>query len=229
MPRYFPVEGEISGLYIASKRAVIEDVSLAGTAFNNCSIHPPRKPADRAVLRRITVGRVHHWACRACGALFDDVTVTDIRGGGRAPSFLWACAYHHVTLRGSIGGLMFRWQLNFKQDEGMSASYHEANLALYESMDWAIDVSEAKFTSTESLIGIPPHLVRRDPATQFLLTRTPAEVILRDRPHSVWSVIAERLIDSGMPGVVVAVGGRGERLRADLDAARTLTDEGLLM
>lgn len=228
MPKYFPVQGEISGLSILTKGEVIENGSIWGTSLNNCSIHPPADPGDRAILRHISLTRIEHYANRAWGAFFDDITVTDIRSPGIIRTFMWGCAYRHVTLRGWIGGLMFRWQLHFRDDRRMEKRYQKANAKLYESMDWAIDVSEAKFTALESLLGIPPHLVRRDPAAQFLLTRASAEVILRDKPRSIWSVVAERLIESPMPGVITIVGSGSQRHKADLALARDLAAEGLL-
>ena len=173
--------------------------------------------------------RIQHHANSAYGAFFDDIDVTDIRGGGRAWSYLWGCAYRHVILRGWIAGLTFKWQSHFSpQDHRVEKRYQKANQKLYEAVDWAIDVSEAKFTTLQTLSGIPPHLVRRDPTTQFVLTRTSAEAIVREKPHSIWSIVAEELIKSPMPGEVVIVGRGAERHEADLTLAHELVAAGLL-
>lgn len=226
VPAYFRVEGEIRSLH-AADRDVVAGHTLSGIAFNNCFVRLARRPKHRTVLRNIRVERIHHWACYAHGAYFDDVTVTDIRGGGRAPSFLFGCVYRHVTLRGWIGGLVFKWKADL-DDVRHADRYREANLEMYQTIDWALDISDARFTSTESLTGVPPHLVRRNPETQFILERSAAETILEDKERSIWTVIATDLWESGMPGVVVPIGGRGERLKTDLGLAVALRDEGLL-
>ena len=70
--------------------------------------------------------RCAHWACSARGAMFEDVTLTDIRGGGRAPSFLWGCVFSRVTLRGWISGILFRQYVD-PQDETANRVFSAAN------------------------------------------------------------------------------------------------------
>lgn len=114
--------------------------------------------------------RCAHWACSARGAMFEDVTLTDIRGGGRAPSFLWGCVFSRVTLRGWISGILFRQYVD-PQDETANRVFSAANAELYQSINWALDIREAQFSFFQSLPGIPPKLILRNPDTHFVLTR----------------------------------------------------------
>ncbi len=50
------------------------------------------------------------------------------------------------------------------------APFDEARHRFYESIDWAIDIRDAKFKEFEYR-GIPGRLIKRDPETQFLVRR----------------------------------------------------------
>jgi len=228
MTKYFPVSGELHGLHRSTNSAVVGNCSIASVAFHNNSIGIPSKPKDRCVIRDVSVYRCEHWACHAYGALFEDVTVTDIRGGGKAPSFLWGCVYSRVTLRGLISGLLFRWQLD-PNDVTTSKRFLASNLALYESIDWALDISAAKFSFLQCLTGVPPKLVRINPEVHFVLSlKAASELVSRSAAKDIWAICAEELIESGMDSVVIVVGGSGKKQQAEIQSALALRAEGLL-
>jgi hypothetical protein len=176
----------------------------------------------------VTVYRCEHYACHAFGVAFENVTVHDIRGGGRAPSFLWGCVFSRVVLQGWISGLMFRWQVDL-DDERYSRHFLQANLAYYQSVDWALDVSQARFSFYEVLLGVPSHLIRRDATRQFVMKREAAHVLTNETTEATgWRITASDLIESGLPDTVIVTGGTGKRVQSQLDEARALADRGLL-
>lgn len=229
MPKYFPVEGETTGLLAPDSGGLIEDVSLSNTSINNCHIPAPSRPARRTVVRRVKLYRIQHYSCYAHGALFEDVIVTDLRGGRRAPSFFFGCAFKNVVLRGWIGGFMVRSEVGVFHPPRIIRRYRKANLALYRSMDWALDITEAQFSSLDSFESVPAHLVRRNPDMHFVITRSSADAILATNNTSIWSIVAKQLIRTGMPDMVVVAGGTGGKLRAYLDEAKALRDKRLLL
>jgi hypothetical protein len=160
--------------------------------------------------------------------VFEDVTVTDIRGGGLATSVLYGCLYHHVVLRGWFGGVMFRWQVD-QDDKAFSRRFLTANLTAYASMDWALDVSEASFSIYQSLLGVPASLVRRNPDRHFLLNQDNARKLVADATVPLlWKLTADELVRSGLPDTVVVSGGAGKPLKAQLAEAELLRSQGFL-
>jgi hypothetical protein len=229
MPKYFPVAGEIHGLARVPKLpATIGGCKISNTTFHNNSSAIPTTPSKRLTIRDVGVYRCRHFACSAYGVLFEDVTVTDIRGGGRATSFLHGCVYSRVVLRGWIGGVLFRWFVD-PNDNALSEAFLAANLQAYSSMDWALDISEASFSIYQDLLGVPATLVRRDPKRHFLLKRDAAMELAHDKEAPlVWQLVAKDLVERNLPDTIVVTGGSGKQLRAQQDEARTLQDRGLL-
>ncbi|EYT82044.1 hypothetical protein CF54_15635 [Streptomyces sp. Tu 6176] len=113
--------------------------------------------------------------CRAGGVLhgvrFSDVSVHNLTSGDRVSPF--ACVFRHVTLSGRIPRLMTRPAHSSLPAEVQEA-FRDGAERFYASVDWALDISAAKFSDAE-FSGVPGHLVRRDPKTQFLLHRDRAE------------------------------------------------------
>ncbi|OIJ84935.1 hypothetical protein BIV25_45470 [Streptomyces sp. MUSC 14] len=122
--------------------------------------------------------RVHDLSLRDCraggvlhGVQFSDVSVHNLASGGRIlPS---ACVFRHVTLSGRIPQLMVR-PAHYSLPEAVQEAFRDGAERFYAEVDWALDIAAAKFSDAE-FSGIPGHLVRRDPETQFLLHRDRAE------------------------------------------------------
>jgi hypothetical protein len=233
MSTAFTVSQEITGLSRLSHKlpATIGDCKISHTAFHNNSTAIPTDPAKRLTIRDVSIYRCQHWACYAYGVVFDNVTLMDVRGGGigaKAPSFLWGCVFSRVRIRGPLSGLWFRWKVD-PDDDSLSRRFLWANIALYESIDWALDISEARFSIYESLIGVPSRLIKRDPTRHFVMAREAALKLAAEGGEStVWRITAQDLIESGVPDAVIVVGGAGKRQRTELDAAKALIDRGLL-
>ena len=228
MTRHFPVTGEVTDLGFPRLPATVGNCKIANTAFHNNSTPMPRKPDARLTIREVSVYRCQHWACSARGAVLDDISVTDLRGGGRAPSFLWGCVFSRVRLRGWISGLMWRWQLDLNDDTA-SRRFLWANLSMYNSIEWALDISEAQFSFYESLMGVPSHLVRRNPSVHFVMSQESARQLAKETtPANVWGITASMLIEAGLKDTVIVLGGSGKKLRAQQDEAKALVDRGLL-
>jgi hypothetical protein len=227
VPKYFKVSGEISGLQAAPYPCVVNGKAFANTTIDNAYAPPPAHPAKRLTLRDISLVRVRHFACSPHGVVFDTCSVENLRGGGMAPSFLMGCVFRRTTLAGWIGGVMWRWQVDFN-DPNASQKIHAWNLKFYEGVDWALDITKADFSFHEGLIGVPARLVRRDPDKHFVMTRECANRLMTHKSGSVWDVSAQRLLESPMDDVVIVTGGQGARLEEEMTVARKLRKRGFL-
>jgi len=123
---------------------------------------------------------------RGCGigsAIIENVVIKNVRMHG-TQLFLWAAVFRHVELRGTISGAIkaFRYFDLFRAIEKphLQEPFDEANTEFYESVDWALDISKARFSDL-SILNVPARLIRRDPSTQVVLTREKAaSVVWRD-------------------------------------------------
>ncbi|MBS0261517.1 MAG: hypothetical protein JSS02_06125 [Planctomycetes bacterium] len=153
------------------------------------------------------------------------------------PFFINGTVFKQVTLKGKIGTLCLRGKplpglaagTGFETDE--VAPLLAANAEYYKHVDWALDISEGLFSAID-IEGIPVHLIRRDPATQFVITRRRAteidwlnfefqgdyapgvlDIFLKDRPE-----------DSA---VVIVAGKRSRTFRETLADLQMLREKGV--
>jgi hypothetical protein len=166
-----------------------------------------------------------------CG--LEDVTVEGLK---TAQLFIAnACAYKHVVLRGKLGDIKICRSVPWasapagylpRKQEAMD----RANAEYYKSVDWALDISQAEFTSGE-VEGIPPELVRRDPATQFVLR---AKAIKDGRWREVdlsgtyWSPLLDAYAKEGMGDVVLIAPKAASDFKALLKGLMALREAGVL-
>jgi hypothetical protein len=206
----------------------VEEITLSRTAFQGCAagLSPDKK--KWVTFRNISLEHCKHSACMLFGATLENVDVSNLTGGGRAPAFLWGCRFANVTLRGAISGLQFRWQIDIR-DKLASEKFAEETNQYYRSVAVALDISAARFSTFEALTGVPHHLIKRNPETQFVLLRERIGAIKSATGRmSIWSVVAQRLDESPMPGVVVVLGCRGSKFETYLQEARDLRQKGIL-
>ncbi len=198
-----------------------------GCIFSSCFVAPPTDMARRVRLHDLRLEQCTHRDCWLHGARIEEVTVRTLKREGDIPLFLYGCFFRHVTLEGRISSLLVKPHV---YDSGtgqphMPLWHH--NRLLYESGDWALDISLATFGGVVTFPGIPPALVRRDSASQFALGPKAAESILSRYPRTVWSVVAKDVLESGSEGTVMAVGTARSASR-ELQEAKRLFTEGLL-
>ena|SRR5881394_368831 len=95
MPSAFPIRAEITGLKCPVLPASVGNCKISNVAFHSNSAPQPKSPDKRLTIRDVAVYQCQHWVCDAHGVIFEDITITDIRGGGPGAmgrSYLWgAC------------------------------------------------------------------------------------------------------------------------------------------
>jgi hypothetical protein len=151
---------------------VYEDLYFKKCTFISSSISITYDPANRTTVRNVTLER-----CRVVGSALDCAVVEDVLVDGLQTSDLhqaWGALFKHVTLRGKIGRLMVTTLVSPRhRNTPVQAAFDEQREAYYETIDWALDISEAEAVELQ-LSGIPARLIRRDPETQAVVTRQAA-------------------------------------------------------
>lgn len=223
------VAQEFSDLNSFDGPAEVADYEFHRCQFFNVDASPQADPASRLHIRRIVLTHCTYWNCSLYGAALEDIVVDNLKRGGRSPLFFWDCAFRHVVLRGPLSFFKINAQVDISKDSSRSRAFRKANERFYLETDWALDITAAQFGGLVDFPGIPPHLVRRDPATQFIMLRSLAPRFLEPSyPPDVWSQIASDALTSSDEGIVVALGRRARTFGQDLQRAEELRAAALL-
>jgi hypothetical protein len=93
-------------------------------------------------------------------------------------------------------------------------------------VDWALDISEALFKEFD-MHGVPARLVRRDPATQVIVTREkalqPGWRSKLDPSNTFWPFVIDLFLQDGEPDIVL-VAPKGKRKKDYLSLLDGLND-----
>lgn len=171
----------------------LSHVSVHNSAFNQCF--------TRNVLRgwnkfsNIDLNNVSHWNCEVVGGAFDEITLRNLKKTGSAPLFLNGCVFRHVTLIGNISGLKINRSELETLVSGEDRKWRDGDVkAFYSSVDWALDISKAKFPNGATFEAIPGDKVIRDRRTQALVRR------------EALSATNWRALDYGQTAIDIAIG-----------------------
>jgi hypothetical protein len=199
--------------------------------FDNSVIGPPSDPRFRSVFSDLYLQRCKQRACSLSGTIIDNVLVDGLGREGRNPLFLSGVALRHVTLKVRVGLFKLHPTPYTFPTTAQLKLWMRANLAHYDTVDWALDISEAQFTFAPDLHFIPGSLVRIDPSTQALVTREKAiSVDLHSLPwgRSSPGIALKWFIEDSPYADVVLVGAtKSAGFDADLAALTMLRERGI--
>ena len=183
-------------------------------AFDNCLVRRPTDPTARAVVRNVRFSDVSHRSCWVNGALIEDTSLDGLKALSDMPLFLSGCAFGRGALSGSISHIKFNRSLGVGTSVAQQESWDAANAAHYAQLDWALDISKARFTSVIDLGALPGSLIRRDPETQVLVSRVrleQADWLALDYGATVYGMLLSSFLTDSRYDDVVLVAARGNR------------------
>src|SRR5262249_48027144 len=132
-------------------RQVIADYKLESCTFEGWAGFMPDwsnpDPRLRPIIRNIVLRHTNAYSAYLHGAIIEDVAV-DTTKAGKAPLFLRGNAYRHVMLKGQIGQAEIRgkifppWGLAKEEQQRIITEWDKANAAYYETVDWALDITQ---------------------------------------------------------------------------------------
>lgn len=161
--------------WIDTGRNVYEDIEFDRCEFWCCDISLCDSPQQRTIARRI-----HLRACVASGArrmgplVLEDSLIEDLRTPGDL--VVSGAVFSHVSLAGKFGRIIVNYAPDYPLNDQQIAAFRAANDDYYRSVDWALDISRARFR--DGNIRLPHRLVRRDPNTQIVV---PSERLIDGR------------------------------------------------
>jgi len=203
-----------------------ENLVFRNCTFRTCVISLRDQPANRSIVRYVElINCEYEEVAGPSAAIVEDVLVDGLKTQGLLQT--WAMVFKHVTLRGRIGRVMITNGLPPFTAPSVFQAFETANAAYYEGVDWALDISQAEFKECD-IRGVPARLIRRDPETQAVVTRTRAlEGRWRelDLDRTYWTTGIEFLLNREHDQDVVLVAPKRARNFKDLLAGIKLLRE----
>ncbi|HEX2766156.1 MAG TPA: hypothetical protein VHR55_05935 [Candidatus Limnocylindria bacterium] len=217
----------------------LEEVTLIRSRFEMWQHPQQRSLQERPTVRRLHVERCHVTASDLGPLVIEDSTLDTvwIHRGKWGPQSIGGSVFKHVTVRGRITGsvsvLPYPHAYAFDpKDRTVRERFMEANARYYRSVDWALDISQAEFTSFDNeWADVPARLYRRDPETQVIVTRE--SCLGRDwraaaEDSYLW-VHLERFLESGFADTVIVAPKRSKHFDAVMAAIGRLRDIGVVL
>jgi hypothetical protein len=210
----------------------LENMHFENCIFENCALSLTKDVQLRSTVRNVSVKNCAANGCGIGPGIFENVAVDGLATNDLL--IVWAAAFHHVTLAGEIGKIKINpWAHFVDRTEATQGPFTRALEAFYRSIDWAIDISEARFKGFDAT-GIPARLFRRNPESQAVVTRDRVTAENGQRiaradgnPWLPW--IRGALSDGSNDGVLVTPLGAPKKKRDEfLQGLRQLRELGIV-
>lgn len=219
---------EFERFYDRNSGKTFQDLEFTRCRFLSCYLSITRNPKRRSTVKNVKLVQCEEIGCAIDTAVVEDVIIDGLKTSDLFQS--WGAVYKHVVFKGNIGRIMISpFVATATATPKEQASFDKTNALYYEHVDWALDISEARFVECE-IQRIPAKLVRRDPETQVVVTREKAllgEWKKLDFSKTHWATSIEFLLDRGDQDAVLVAPKRHPRYQDMLDGLKLLRDAGV--
>ncbi len=219
---------EFHGFYDQNSKRVFSDLEFKYCKFWGSAISITYNPKRRSIVRNVRLIHCEQGGCAVETAIVEDVTVDGLRTHGLLHT--WGAVYKHVVLKGNIDNIMISPVIaTGTATPKQQRAFDEANGRYYETVDWALDISEGRFDECE-IQRVPARLIRRDPETQVVITREKAlmgEWKKLDLSKTYWRTSIEFFLERGDQDLVLVAPKRYSKYQVLLDGLKMLRDAGV--
>ena len=147
---------------------VFADMSFRSCFFDNCLLSKERLDGLRTEVCNVRLEECKLVGCNIGPALLSDAIAVNSTANGL--TIFWGSLFRRVKFVGRVSAFKINKFVTSLPDAGMQAIYDNSRREFYKNADWAIDISEARFTSFDCE-GIPARLFRLDLETQGVVRR----------------------------------------------------------
>lgn len=212
--------------------ANLDNHVLRNCTFDGCFLVRAPRPGQWRRIANVEVHDATQINCSLDTAALENVTLHNLKRGGDSPLFLWSCVFKHVRLSGRLSGIKINRATGVGR--GLAEGQEEWDRAVrsfYRDVDWALDISDARFAGGVSFEAIPGNLIRRDPSKQVLVRRD--QLARQDWRSMDFEGTAIDLDLSGFEtgsvfdSVVIAARSDPKWVKRDLSVLQRLRDVGL--
>jgi hypothetical protein len=197
---------------------LLENMSFESCSFTNCKLSLTKERDRRSVVRNVTLRDCAANACGVGPAILEDVEINGLSTSDLL--IIWGATFKHVTFRGVIGKIKINPWVHFvDRTPTVQQPFDEYKANLYRSIDWALDISGARFNEFD-VRGIPAKLIRIDPDTQAVVTRDRAlrkgwsEAI--SPSNTLWPFMIKLFLSDGDEDMVLAAPLNAPKKRRDV-------------
>lgn len=207
---------------------MFSDIMFKYCRFISCSISVTMNPRRRSLIRNIQFYGCEVTGCTIYPAIIEDVLISNLKTHNLLRTE--GAVFKHVKLEGNIGEIMISPLVNPGWAKPkQQAAFDDANVRYYETVDWALDISEGRFIDCD-IRRVPARLIRRDPETQVIITREKAlagEWRKLDLSKTYWATSIQFLLNRGDRDVVLVAPKRNSKYSELLDGLKMLRDAGV--
>ena len=186
-------------------------------SFTNCHISLTKERDRRSVVRGVALRNCTANACGIGPAILEEVEVDGLITSDLL--IIWGAIFKHVTLRGNIGKTKINPWVHFvDRTPTVQQPFDEYKAKFYSSIDWALDISCAKFKDFD-IRGVPAKLIRINPETQAVVTRARAlkegwrEAL--SPSNTLWPFMIESFLSGGDDDMVLVAPLNAPKKRRD--------------
>ena len=166
------IEIEDETFWKGGEQSGYSDIAARRCAFNQCILRASAIPGQWKQISSVELLDASQWNCSISGTTFEEVSLHNLKRTGDSPLFLWGCVFRHVKVSGRLSGIKINRAIGAgPRFDGVQPAWDHAVVKYCADVDWALDISEAKFAGGITFEAVPGHLIRRNPATQVLVNR----------------------------------------------------------
>lgn len=146
-----------------------DTMEFHNTIFDNCDIGLSDDINHLPHFKNIKFEHCSFIFCTLGSAIFENIEFNNIKFEDYG--IFWGSLFNKVKLKDKFTS--FRINTNgfmLDKDPSTQEALDKFRIKFYENVDWALDISEAKFSSFD-YTGIPGKLFIRDTDTQFLISK----------------------------------------------------------
>ena len=184
-------------------------------------------PGEWRTIRHCEAVKCRHYNGSLASTAVEDCLLDTLGQAGPMYLSLDACVFRRVTLRGRLTTMMFRFDPPPFSGAGIGPDFkdmwRDEMVGYYQGgnpADWAIDITEAKFTTLTALTIVPGDLVRFDPERAIRISRDALAGNWAEGMPSVIQICCEAFLEGPFDSFVVQRGeSKPNRERFARDAA----------
>ena len=218
-------------LFDRDSAAVFFDLTFNNCEFNNCGLSLTQSVELMTQVRNVKAIGCKCINCHVGPAVFEDVLFDGLAIDDML--VLNAPLFRRVTLRGNIGRVLINRNAGLiDYNAEVQRIFDAARNSFYSDVDWALDISEARFREFE-VDGVPARLIRRDPKTQVVVTRERASKPgWREQlspQNTFWPFVLGQFLNGDDPDVVLVApkSARKQEFNSLVDGLNELRQLGI--
>ena len=211
---------------------VLSDIACFNCEFSNCALSLTTDIKKRAIVNNVLFQNCTISASNFGPAVLKRVQINELVTDSLL--IIWGAVFDQVAFSGKIGKIKINRHVHHvDQSDLIQKPFDDFRKVFYENVEWALDISRAKFRLLE-ITGIPAKLIRRDPETQMVVRRASAlnqEWRLRvSSENKLWPFAIDMFLATGEPDRILVAPLLGPKKQVEklLSELKELRDLGVV-